>query len=63
MVSLKPYAKAVVAFIAPGVVLLVQAVTDGSPGGAAVTGPEWVGIGAAMILTAAGVYAVPNRVE
>lgn len=29
MVSLKPYAKAVVAFIAPGVVLLVQAVTDG----------------------------------
>lgn len=56
-----PYAKAVVAFVAPGVVLLTQAVTESSPGAATVTGPEWVGIGAACVLTAAGVYAVPNR--
>ena len=61
MGPLAPYAKAVVAFIAPGVVLLTQAVTDGSPGGSTVTGPEWVGIAAACIITAAGVYAVTNR--
>lgn len=55
-----PCAKAVVGFITPGVVALVAAVQDASPGGSGVTGPEWVGIGAAMILTAGAVYAVPN---
>lgn len=61
MNRLAPYAKAVVAFIAPGVVALVQAVSDASPAGGSVTGPEWVNIGAACVLTAAAVYAVPNR--
>lgn len=61
MKKIRPYAKAVVAFITPGVVALVTAVQDASPGGTGVTVPEWVGIGAACVLTAAGVYAVPNR--
>jgi hypothetical protein len=61
MSRIAPYFKAVVAFVAPGVVALVAAVQDGSPGGTAVTGAEWVGIGAACLLTSAGVYAVPNR--
>ncbi len=56
----RPYAKALVAFITPGVVATVAAVQDASPGGSHITGPEWVGIGASMILTAGGVYAVPN---
>lgn len=57
----KPLAKAVVGFVTPGVVALVAAVQDGSPGGSSVTGPEWVGIGAAMILTGGAVFAVPNK--
>ena len=61
MLKLAPYAKAVVAFISPGVSGLVMAVQDASPGGPAVTVPEWVGIGAACILTGGAVYAVPNR--
>lgn len=56
----KPALKAVVGFIAPGVVALVAAVQDASLGGAHVTAQEWVGIGAACILTSAAVWAVPN---
>ena len=59
--SIKPYAKAIVAFITPGVTGLLAAVQDASPGGSAVTGPEWVGIGAACILTGGAVFSVPNR--
>ena len=59
--KIRPYAKAVVAFITPGVAGLVTAVQDASPGGANVTGPEWVGIVAACILTSGAVYATPNR--
>ncbi|KNX38115.1 hypothetical protein [Luteipulveratus halotolerans] len=58
--KVRPYAKAVVAFIAPGVVALVAAVQDSSPGGTGVTGPEWVGIGAAMVLTGGAVFGTPN---
>lgn len=57
--AVKLYAKAIVAFIAPGVVGLVAAVQDGSQGGSNITGPEWVGIAAACVLTSAGVYAAP----
>ena len=63
MNKLAPYYKAIIGFITPGVVGLVAAVQEASPGGSAVTGPEWVGIGAACILTAGGVYAVPNKYE
>lgn len=57
--NLKLYAKAIVGFVAPGVVGLVAAVQDGSPGGSTITGPEWIGVAAACILTSAGVYAAP----
>lgn len=56
----KQYAKGLVAFVVPGVTALVIAVTDASDGGTSVTGPEWVGIGAACILTAGAVGATRN---
>lgn len=59
--KIKPYAKAIIAFVSPGVVGLVAAVQDASPGGSAVTGPEWVGIAAACVLTGGAVFATPNR--
>ena len=61
MDSIKPYLKALVGFVTPGVVGLVAAVQDGSPGGSGVTGPEWVGIAAACILTGGAVFTVPNK--
>lgn len=61
MVDVRPYAKAFVGFITPGVVALVAAVQDGSPGGSAVTGPEWVGVVAAMVVTGGLVFGVPNK--
>jgi hypothetical protein len=60
MNKIAPYLKALVGFITPGVVGLVAAVQDASPGGSAVTGPEWVGIGAACILTGGAVFGTPN---
>jgi hypothetical protein len=54
MNRLAQYWKGILAFITPGVTLLVTAVTavtETSPGGTHVTGAEWVGIGAAMIVT------------
>ena len=59
--NIAPYWKAVVGFVSPGVVALVAAVQDGSPGGSSITGPEWVGIAAACILTGSAVFAVPNK--
>lgn len=59
--AVKPYAKAIVAFVAPGVAALVAAVQDASPAGSNITGPEWIGIVATCILTSGAVYAVPNR--
>ena len=58
--KIRPYAKAVVGFVTPGVTALVAAVQEGSPGSAAVTGPEWVGIVAACVITGGLVFAVPN---
>ena len=49
-----------VALVAPGAVLIGSAVQDGSAGGAAITSAEWVQAIVACIVTAAGVYAVPN---
>ena len=61
MTKIAPYLKALVGFITPGVVGLVAAVQDGSPGSSAITGPEWVGIGAACILTGGAVFGIPNK--
>lgn len=63
MGNIAPYYKAVVAFITPGVVALVAAVTDASPAGAHVTGPEWIGIAAACILSGGVTYAIPNAAK
>ena len=61
MERIAPYWKSIIGFISPGVVGLVAAVQDGSPGGSSITGPEWVGIAAACILTGGAVFAVPNK--
>ena len=61
MDKLTPYLKTLVGFVTPGVVGLVAAVQDGSPGGSAITAPEWVGIGAACILTGGAVFGIPNK--
>jgi uncharacterized membrane protein HdeD (DUF308 family) len=59
--AIAPYFKSVVAFIVPGIIALIAAVSDGSDNGQTITGPEWISILAACILTAAGVWGVPNR--
>lgn len=61
MNSLAPYLKAVVAFIAPAAVTLTSAVTESSVGGVGITQGEWVTAVCATVITAAAVYAVPNR--
>jgi hypothetical protein len=48
------YAKTVVATVTAGATVLGSALTDNN-----ISGTEWVGIGLA-VLTALGVYAVPN---
>lgn len=57
---LRPYAKAVVGFIAPGAVLVGSAVTESSRGGEAITTSEWVTATVACIVNAAAVWRVPN---
>ena len=61
MFTLAPYFKAVVAFIAPGAVVLTSAVTEASAGGEFITAGEWVTAVCATIITGAAVYAVPNK--
>jgi hypothetical protein len=59
--KLSPYWKAVIGFVTPGAVLLVSAVHEASAGGVDITVGEWVTAVAAMVITAGGVYTVPNR--
>lgn len=61
MHKLAPYWKAVVAFVAPGAVVLTASVQDASAGGEAITAGEWVTAACACIITGAGVYGVRNR--
>lgn len=61
MNALAPYFKAVVAFIAPGAVVITSSVLPGSDGGTFITQAEAITAACACILTAAGVYAVANR--
>ena len=60
MDRIRPYAKAVVAFVTPGVVALGAAFQEGSPGGTSVTSSEWVAVVAAMLVTGGAVFGVPN---
>lgn len=57
----RPYAKAVVAFVVPGAVVIGQSVMESSPGGERITAAEWATALVACIVTAGSVYAVPNR--
>lgn len=52
------YWKAIIAFIAPGVVLIGHDLTDGDPH---LTWNEWVTALVTMVVTAAGVYAKANK--
>lgn len=61
MDKIKPYLKAVVAFVAPAAVTLTAAVQASSPGGEVVTGGEWITAACACFITAGAVYAVPNK--
>lgn len=54
-------AKALVAFVAPGAVILTSAVLENSAGGEAITQGEWVTAACATIITAGAVYGVPNK--
>lgn len=61
MNGLAPYYKAVMGFLAPAAAIIISAVLEGSDGGTAITGSEWVTALATSILTAGTVYAIPNR--
>lgn len=61
MEKLAPYWKAIVGFMAPGLLVLVSAVTEGSAGGVAITQAEWITAVASAFITSAGVYTVRNR--
>ena len=54
-------AKAVVGFVAPGAVVVGASVLEGSAGGTTITTGEWVTAAVACVVTAAGVWATPNR--
>ena len=54
-------AKAIVAFVAPAAVVLTSAVLENSAGGEAITQGELITAACATVITAAGVYVVPNR--
>lgn len=56
----REYAKAIVAFIAPGAVLIGSAVLPTSHGGEAITTAEWVTALVACLTTSAGVARIGN---
>jgi hypothetical protein len=58
--TIRPYWKAVVAFIAPSAVVLTSAVTEASAGGETITQGEWVTAVCAAFITSAAVYGKSN---
>ena len=63
MEQVSRYWKAIVGFIAPGVVLIGAAVMGTSDGGSHITQAEIVTALVAMVVTSAGVYAAPRNTE
>jgi len=61
MTNVLPYLKAVVAFIAPAVVILVGATLAVSDGGETITRAEWWTAIAACFGTSGAVWAAPNK--
>lgn len=60
---LGPYWKAVLAFIAPGAVIIGSSVLETSDAGTAITSAEWITAAVACIVSAGAVYTVPNETE
>ncbi|HEX6871669.1 MAG TPA: hypothetical protein VF163_11280 [Micromonosporaceae bacterium] len=56
-------AKAIAAGVIAGYTVLQIATGTGSPAGEGITLNEWIGIFAALVFSAAGVWAVPNKTE
>jgi hypothetical protein len=61
MSKVSSYTKAIVAFVAPGVVTIGGALTANSDGGGNVTAYEWVSALIACLVTGGFVYALPNK--
>ena len=57
----RPCWKAIVGFVAPATGTLIAAVQDGSAGGSAITGGEWLTALCVAFATAGGVFAIDNR--
>jgi hypothetical protein len=55
------YFKAIVGFVAPGVVAIGSALTVNSDGGGNITQYEWVSALIACLVTGGFVYAIPNQ--
>ncbi|WP_109507367.1 hypothetical protein [Nocardioides speluncae] len=58
--KLRRVAKGLVAFAAPGAVLIGAAVTEASPGGSSITTAEWVTAAVTCVVTSAAVWRTPN---
>lgn len=60
MHTFAPYWKAIIAFIAPGAVVLTSAVTEASAAGETITSGEWITAACAAVITGAAVYGKSN---
>lgn len=56
----RPYFKAILGFVTPGVVVIGTAVTATSDGGGSITGSEWVAALVAAVVTGGAVFTVSN---
>jgi hypothetical protein len=61
MDRIRPYWKAIIAFVAPGAVVITSAVTDASAGGQTITTGEWVTAACACVVTSAAVGFGPTN--
>jgi glucose uptake protein GlcU len=59
-VKIGTYAKAILGFVTPGLVVLGSALTDSSDGGSKITGTEWLTAAIAALVTGGAVYAKSN---
>jgi hypothetical protein len=59
--TVRTYLKAIVGFLAPGIVAIGGALTVNSDGGGEITQYEWVAAVIACLVTGGFVYATPNQ--
>lgn len=60
MINLARYWKGIIAFVAPGAVIIGSATLDASDGGSSITHPEIITALVACVVTSAGVIAKGN---